>query len=113
MIKKQMMVARERVPQKIESVGPVFFDFQKIIAGIVYHVVEEGIALAFNVESVTRATERLRRQDIHPTISRSQWGEMTNEQRLTWLLVESRTCVVLSGGVASLGPLRSETMIAL
>ena len=112
MMKKQLMAVREK-RATTEISGPLSFDCHKVVAGILFHVVDEGIALTFESDSLTRTTERLRRQNIGPTISRSQWTEMTNEQRLTWLLVESRTCVILSGGVASLGPLRTETMIAL
>jgi hypothetical protein len=111
MMKKQLIAVREK-PAAKEMAGPLFFDCHMLVAGILFHVVEEGIALSFEADSLTQTTDRLRRQKVQPTISRSQWADMTNEQRLMWLLVESRTCVVLSSGVASLSPLRTETMIA-
>jgi hypothetical protein len=113
MMKKQLMAVRERkAATQTPTTGPLSFDSNKLVAGILFHVIDDGIALNFDTDSLAHTTERLRRQHIRPTISRSQWADMTNEQRLTWLLVESRTCVILSGGVATLGPLRAETMIA-
>ena len=111
MVKKQLMTARPS-ESSTENRGVISFDCHAVIAGIAFHLVDEGIALNLEPGSITRTLDRLRRNEVAPSIGRSEWATMTNEQRLQWLLVESKTCAVLSGGVASLSPLRTEVVIA-
>src|SRR4051812_44732079 len=58
---------------------------------IVFHMLDEGLANEVRAESVRRLVARLRRRGLRPAIRRSTWQEMTNHERLEWLLSETLT----------------------
>ena len=67
------------------------FDPEQVLAGIVFHVIDEGLARGVCAESVAQAVGRLRLRTELPAIRRSAWLAMTHHNRLEWLLAESRT----------------------
>ena len=74
------------------------FDPASIVRGIVFHVLDEGIASEVTGDSVKRTIERLKTRKIHPSIDRTRWSSMTNRQRMDWLLAESKTATSLALG---------------
>ena len=83
---------------------PLRFDATAVVRGIVYHLLDEGIALEIRSDSVVRSIRRLERAALSLTIPRGRWGGMNNRQRLEWLLSQSHTAtLLLSGRVVMLG----------
>jgi len=66
------------------------FDPEQVLAGIVFHVIDEGLARGVRAESAVQAVARLRQRHHRPAIRRSAWLAMTHHDRLEWLLAESR-----------------------
>src|SRR5436190_12345361 len=108
MLKK--VATRESLETASQDSGVISFDCKMLVAGIAFHLVDEGFASSIDADSVARATDRIRRAELHPCITKSEWAAMNNQDRLQWLLVESRTCAVLSGSVAALGTLRTQVI---
>ena len=81
------------------------FDPKSLVRGIVFHLVDEGIAAEVSGDSVRRTIERLTSRKISPSIQRGQWATMSNRQRMDWLMAESKTAMsVLVGKTAVLTP---------
>jgi hypothetical protein len=66
------------------------FDPEQVLAGIVFHVIDESLARGVCPESVKQAVARLRQRGQRPAIRRSAWLAMTHHDRLEWLLAETR-----------------------
>ena len=66
------------------------FDPEQVLAGIVFHVIDEGLARGVCAGSAAQAVARLRQRHHRPAIRRSAWLAMTHHDRLEWLLAESR-----------------------
>jgi hypothetical protein len=74
-----------------DATDPVLrFEPEKVVCGIAFHVVDEGLGREVEPESAKRAVARLRRASCRPAIRRSSWLAMTHEDRLDWLLAASR-----------------------
>jgi hypothetical protein len=67
------------------------FEPETVGRAIVFHMLDEGLALEVEEESVKRTVARLRRRGLRPAIRRSAWELMTNHERLEWLLSETLT----------------------
>ena len=81
------------------------FEPKSLVRGIVFHLVDEGLAAEVSGDSVRRTIERLTSRKISPSIQRGQWATMTNRQRMDWLMAESKTAMsVLVGRTAVLTP---------
>ena len=79
------------------------FDPKSLVRGIVFHLVDEGIAADVSGDSVRRTIERLTSRKISLSIQRGQWATMSNRQRMDWLLSESKTAMsVIFGKTAVL-----------
>lgn len=78
------------------------FDDRRIVAGMVFHLIEEHHAERVSEASIRNTRERLRKKDLHLSIAREHWEAMSNRERLEWLLARSRTQAVYSGGTAIL-----------
>jgi hypothetical protein len=91
-------------PQQAGEAPAVFqFDPKSVVRGIVFHLVDEGIAADVSGDSVRRTIERLTSRKISPSIQRGQWATMSNRQRMDWLLSESKTAMsVIFGKTAVL-----------
>ena len=85
------------MPRRVECAGvsaeatSLCFEPERVLCGIVFHVIDEGLARDVSVESLKLALDRLRRRRIRPAIRRSAWVAMSNHDRLEWLLAASRT----------------------
>ena len=64
---------------------------ETVVRGIIFHMLEEGLAREVVPGSVEKTLRRMRRRDLRPTIRHTTWLAMTNHDRLEWLLAESRT----------------------
>jgi hypothetical protein len=75
------------------------------VAAITFHLLDEGIAEGVDNESARRSVARLARAAAPVVeISRSFWGEMSNPERLAWLLASTETTYdVRRDGLAVLG----------
>ena len=72
--------------------GNVFrFDPTALVRGIVFHLTDEKIATDVSRDSVRRTVERLAVGNVSPAIDRGRWADMSNRERLQWLLSESHT----------------------
>jgi hypothetical protein len=79
-------------PALREGSEPVGFSFAapQVIAGITFHLLDEGIATSVCAESAARVVRRMTAAGApRVEISRSLWQEMSNPERLAWLLATS------------------------
>ncbi len=79
------------------------FDPNRIIAGICFHLRDEGMASSISEDSIRRATNRMERQHLTLSMSLEHWEGMDHRDRLHWLLSESHTVLAMApNGAASL-----------
>jgi hypothetical protein len=71
------------------------FEPDRIVWGIVYHMLDEGLAREVAPDSMRNALARLRRRGVRLSIRHGAWLAMNNHDRLEWLLAESRTVPLL------------------
>src|SRR4051812_33537396 len=70
----------------------ISLDARGVVAGITFHLIDEGLAERVCPESARRTLGRLEAQGTGPVeVSRSLWEEMSNAERLAWLLAGSET----------------------
>ncbi len=74
-----------------EYEGVIRFAPENVVRGIVFHMLEEGLARDVEAASLERTLVRMRRRDLRPAIRHTAWLAMSNHDRLEWLLAESRT----------------------
>ena len=92
-------MARQQAAQRPSGIGrngrrpsaPLQFEPELAVRAIVYHLVDEGVATEVAGESIRAALTRLRREACRPSVEPWTWSEMTNPQRLEWLLEKTRT----------------------
>ena len=70
---------------------PIQFEPELAVQAIVFHLLDEGIAAQVADDSVRAAVVRLRRAAVRPTVEQWVWSEMTNPQRLEWLMDKTQT----------------------
>jgi len=68
-----------------------YFDPAAVARGIVFHLIDEGIAADVSADSVHRTIERLESTGVRPSVYKGLWAEMSHRERLAWLLAESHT----------------------
>jgi hypothetical protein len=95
------------VPRSAVSRGKVGIAFgpAEVVAAVTFHLLDERIATAVCPESVRRTVARLSGKNGQVIeISRSFWGEMSNHERLAWLLASTETNYdIRTDGLAVLG----------
>jgi hypothetical protein len=70
----------------------ISLDARGVVAGIAFHLVDEGLAERVCAESARRTVARLGAPGASVVdVSRSLWEEMSNAERLAWLLAGSAT----------------------
>ncbi len=94
------------VQQECQSTDAKYqFKPASVVQGIVFHVLDEGMAREVSGDSVKRTLDRLETRRICPSIERTKWAGMSNRQRMQWLMKESATAAsVIVGKVAVLSP---------
>jgi hypothetical protein len=82
----------------------ISLDARGVVAGIAFHLVDEGLAERVCPDSARRTVGRITAGGTGAVeVSRSLWEEMSNAERLAWLLAGSGTeFQVGSDGVARL-----------
>ena len=87
--------------------GILHFSFDRVVAGILYHLIDERLAAAVDGDSLNDTLARLASDRAGRVIARWIWESLTNRGRLEWLLDCARTTVVIDqSGVATFRPLR-------
>lgn len=99
-------MARQQAAQRPGSSGgverngrrpsaPIQFEPELAVRAIVFHLVDEGLAATVADESVRTSVLRLRHASCRPTVEQWVWCEMTNSQRLEWLMEKTDTAARL------------------
>ena len=106
-------MARQQAAQRPSGIGrngsrpsaPIQFEPELAVRAIVFHLVDEGIAARVADDSIRASVIRLRRTSLRPTIEQWVWSEMTNPQRLEWLMEKTQTASrLISDEVSVLEP---------
>jgi hypothetical protein len=87
----QRPIGTRKVGGDSGAAGVIRFEPELAVQAIVFHLAEEGISSDVVVESADATVGRLRRSTVRPTVARAIWSEMTNPQRLEWLLQQTGT----------------------
>ena len=74
-----------------KSSALIQFEPELAVKAIVFHLADEGVSPAVSEESVRSTVNRLRRGAVRPTIEQWMWSEMSNAQRLEWLMQKTHT----------------------
>jgi hypothetical protein len=73
----------------------ILFDPDLAVRAIAFHLADEGLCCRVAADSMRSTVARLRRAGINPQVEQLVWAEMTNSQRLEWLLQSTRTAARL------------------
>ena len=85
----------------------ILFEPELAVKAIVFHLADEGVSPSVSEESVRATVARLRRSAVRPTIEQWMWSEMSNPQRLDWLMQKTHTLSrLISDEVSVLEPSR-------
>ena len=83
--------------------GTIRLSPRQVLAGICFHLRDEGLVTSIATESVRRTELRLARERLELSVLREQWECMEHRERLNWLMAESHTVMSLApGGIATL-----------
>lgn len=96
-------MARQQAAQRPSGVerngkrasAPLTFEPELAVRAIVFHLLDEGVAARVADESARAAVVRLRRLSCRPSVEQWVWSEMTNPQRLEWLMEKTQTAARL------------------
>ena len=108
-MRKTMQKAKAGVVTRMDAMAPtsasISLDAAGVVTGIAFHLIDEGLAEVVCPDSARRTVRRIGGGGVTPMqVSRSLWGEMSNAERLAWLLASSETEFhVDDKGVARLG----------
>jgi hypothetical protein len=69
--------------------GLLFFTPDRLVAGITFHLLENGIAISLDRNSSGAVLQKLGQRLQNLSISKAHWSSMDNFQRLQWLLNQS------------------------
>jgi hypothetical protein len=96
-MRKTMQKAQSGVVTRLDGVAgtsatSISLDAAGVVTGIAFHLIDEGLAEVVCPESARRTVRRIGGDGTTPMqVSRSLWGEMSNAERLAWLLASSET----------------------
>ena len=83
------------------------FDPDLAVRAIAFHLADEGISPRVDEPSARATAVRLRRSGLAISVEQWLWSEMTNPQRLEWLLQQTRTASrLISDELSVLEPAR-------
>jgi hypothetical protein len=93
-----------KIPKSPPAPGQAIlsFDDQRIVAGLVFHLIDDDHAARVSDASIQNTRERLQKTNVRLSIAREHWEAMSNRERLEWLLARSHTQTVYSGRTAIL-----------
>jgi hypothetical protein len=95
------MVKTPKIPPAPRQ-ATLTFDDQRIVAGMVFHLIDDEHATCVSDASIQITRERLQKKNVRLSIAREHWEAMSNRERLEWLLARSHTQTVYSGRTAIL-----------
>ena len=78
------------------------FEPQRLLSGIVFHLLDEDLALEIDQPSLASLKSRLEASGVRASISRWTWQHMSDYDRLRWLLKTTAINVIHHDGVAKL-----------
>lgn len=78
------------------------FDPDRIVQGLVFHLLDDKHADQISDASIRNARERMKKKEVRLAIMREIWEAMSHRERFEWLLARSRTQVIYSGRTAIL-----------
>ncbi len=102
---KKVPSVRSSAPETALRLATTRIDFtpQKVVAGICFHLCDEGLATEVAVDSMRRSELRMTRERLELSILREHWESMEHRERLNWLMTQSHTVMSLApGGIATL-----------
>ncbi len=67
------------------------FDPELAVRAIAFHLADEGISPRVDEPSARATVDRLQRSTVPLSVEQWVWSEMTNPQRLEWLLQKTQT----------------------
>ena len=101
--KTQQVRSEETTSSAPRVTSALHFTPELVLAGICFHLKDEGLVQEITAESIRRATVRMQKERLDLCIAREYWECMDHRERLNWLLSESHTVMSLApGGVATL-----------
>jgi hypothetical protein len=74
-----------------QSGTDIRFDPRRLVSAMVFHACDGGSVEEVSPSSVRLTMRRLVRERICAVMSRTRWAELSNPQRMQWLLKVSRT----------------------
>ena len=81
----------ESLTPATQEQADIRFDPKRLIAAMVFHACESGKVEEVSPSSIRLTMRRLVRQRVSAVIPRRRWAELTNPQRMQWLLKVART----------------------
>ena len=95
-MRKTIQKAKIGVVTRLDGVAntsaSIALDAAGVVTGIAFHLIDEGLAEVVCPESARRTVRRIGGDGTTPMeVSRSLWGEMSNAERLAYLLASSDT----------------------
>jgi hypothetical protein len=76
-----------------EDTRQLVFDPRSIVRAIAFHLIDEGKCRAVDPHCIETVVMKLSHRLDHLAISAAHWAEMTNRERLRWLLNRSHVLV--------------------
>ena len=103
--------ASAQTSSTLPAASAVFrFDSDQIIRAVTFHLLDLKRAKRIGKQSLKRTLTRLTTELRTLAVPKDEWAGMTDSQRLTWLLEESRTSVqIMSDGTAMLCSIKEAT----
>ena len=74
-----------------QAQGDIRFDPRRLMAGLVFHACESGKVDEVSASSIRMTMRRLVRQRVAAVMERPRWAQLSNAQRMQWLLKVTHT----------------------
>src|SRR5947208_3290724 len=78
-------VPQQQTPTQDQS-GDIRFDPRRLVAAMVFHACDGGSVEEVSPSSIRLTMRRLVRERICAVMARTRWAELSNPQRMQWLL---------------------------
>ncbi len=75
----------------------IHFGPELAVRAITFHLADEGISARVTDESAESMVSRLKQSSLRLSVEQCIWSDMTNPQRLEWLLEKTQTIARLVG----------------